>query len=180
MAAPPHRRFCYTPQSPERQPARSLACTGSDEPDPWRGFSPRGVGPRSPSPTTNDSDEECDRVRIMIAGPPKAGNVWLKCILGHIYDLRPLLKHETPQRPQFHLLKAWLEDGNFPDGTIFHQHYDYKDELADLDRCGARAHGHHHPRSVRRVRLLLFHHPAAQGRWPPQRPAHRRHGRQAA
>jgi len=52
--------------------------------------------------------------------------------LGHIYGLRPLTKQETPQRPQFHLLKAWLEGGKFPDGTIFHQHYDYKDELADL------------------------------------------------
>ncbi len=71
-------------------------------------------------------------MRIMIAGPPKAGNVWLKCILGHIYDLRPLTKKETPQRPQFHLFKAWLEAGNYPDGTIFHQHYDYKDELVDL------------------------------------------------
>lgn len=71
-------------------------------------------------------------MRIMIAGPPKAGNVWLKCILGHIYDLRPLTKKETPQRPQFHLLKAWLEAGNYPDGTIFHQHYDYKEELVEL------------------------------------------------
>lgn len=71
-------------------------------------------------------------MRIIIAGPPKAGNVWLKCILGHIYDLRPLTKLETPKRPQFHLLKAWLEGGNFPDGTIFHQHYDYQDELVDL------------------------------------------------
>ena len=71
-------------------------------------------------------------MRIMIAGPPKAGNVWLKCLLGQIYELRPLSRQETPQRPQFHLLKAWLEGGHFPDGTIFHQHYDYKDELADL------------------------------------------------
>ncbi len=71
-------------------------------------------------------------MRIMIAGPPKAGNVWLKCLLGQIYGLRPLARHETPPRPQFHLLKAWLEGGHFPEGTIFHQHYDYKEELADL------------------------------------------------
>ena len=71
-------------------------------------------------------------MRIMIAGPPKAGNVWLKCLLGQIYGLRPLSKSETPQRPQLDLLKAWLEEGKFPDGTIFHQHYDYKEELADL------------------------------------------------
>src|SRR5215211_4144185 len=68
----------------------------------------------------------------MIAGPPKAGNVWLKCLLGHIYELRPLTKHETPKRPLFHHLKAWVEGDNFPDGTIFHQHYDYREELVDL------------------------------------------------
>jgi hypothetical protein len=71
-------------------------------------------------------------VRIIIAGPPKAGNVWLKCLLSNIYQLRPLSNQETPERPQIHLLKAWLEAGNFPEGTIFHQHYDYKDELVDL------------------------------------------------
>jgi len=71
-------------------------------------------------------------VRIVIAGPPKAGNVWLKCLLGTIYDLRPLTTQETPRRPQVDLLRAWLNEGNFPDGTIFHQHYDYSDELADL------------------------------------------------
>jgi hypothetical protein len=71
-------------------------------------------------------------VRIIIAGPPKAGNVWLKCLLAHIYDLRPLLNRETPDRPQLHLLQEWVAAGSFPDGTIFHQHFDYSDELADL------------------------------------------------
>lgn len=71
-------------------------------------------------------------MRIMIAGPPKAGNVWLKCLLGQIYGLRPLSRNETPQRPQLDLLKTWLQGGGFPDGTIFHQHYDFKPELADL------------------------------------------------
>ena len=56
-------------------------------------------------------DEECVRVRIVIAGPPKAGNVWLKCILSHIYDLRPLLNRETPQRPMFQQFKDWVEAG---------------------------------------------------------------------
>ena len=71
-------------------------------------------------------------MRIIIAGPPKAGNVWLKCILGHLYDLRPLGNRETPPRPQLHLFREWIEGGNFPDGAIFHQHYDYSPELADL------------------------------------------------
>jgi hypothetical protein len=106
-----------------------LACTGSLEPGSWRGIP-------VPSELTlliaERAYEECDRVRIMIAGPPKAGNVWLKCLLGQIYGLRPLSRNETPQRPQLHLLKTWLEEGNFPDGTIFHQHYDYSEELADL------------------------------------------------
>ncbi len=71
-------------------------------------------------------------MRIIIAGPPKAGNVWLKCILAHIYDLRPLTNRETPKRPQLHLFQEWVAAGGFPDGAIFHQHYDYRDELADL------------------------------------------------
>jgi len=71
-------------------------------------------------------------VRIIIAGPPKAGNVWLKCILAHIYDLRPLTNRETPARPQFHLFKEWVDSGGFPDDTLFHQHYDYRTELVDL------------------------------------------------
>jgi hypothetical protein len=71
-------------------------------------------------------------VRVIIAGPPKAGNVWLKCILAHIYGLRPLSNRETPQRPQLHLFQEWVAAGGFPDGTIFHQHYDYSPELVDL------------------------------------------------
>ena len=76
--------------------------------------------------------EENGPVRIIIAGPPKAGNVWLKCILGHIYDLRPLTNRETPQRPQSQLFREWVAADKFPDETVFHQHYDYSDELADV------------------------------------------------
>jgi hypothetical protein len=107
----------------------SLACNGSLELDPWRGIR------KPPGLTQLDAErvhEECHSVRIMIAGPPKAGNVWLKCILGNIYELRPLTRQETPQRPQLHLLQEWLKASNFPDGTIFHQHYDYSEELVDL------------------------------------------------
>src|SRR5215218_8447099 len=84
----------------------SLACTGfrepggSWEPGPWRGIPGAAGGTRLGA---DRAEQECDRVRIMIAGPPKAGNVWLKCLLGHIYGLRPLTRDETPQRPQFHL-----------------------------------------------------------------------------
>ena len=75
---------------------------------------------------------ESRSVRIVIAGPPKAGNVWLKCLIANIFDLRQLTSKETPERPRLDLLREWVAAGRFPDGTVFHQHYDYSDELADL------------------------------------------------
>ena len=70
-------------------------------------------------------------MRIIIAGPPKAGNVWLKCILGTMYGLRPLGLQETPARPRLELFQEWAAKGGFGDGSIFHQHYDYSPELCD-------------------------------------------------
>jgi hypothetical protein len=70
-------------------------------------------------------------VRIVIAGPPKTGNMWLKCLLGRAYGLRWLRPHETPERADLPSLRAWLATSRFPDDTIFHQHYDYSPELAD-------------------------------------------------
>jgi hypothetical protein len=70
-------------------------------------------------------------VRIVIAGPPKTGNVWLKCLLSTAYGLRALGPGKVPERPEYSLFKAWVEQGGFPDGAVFHQHYDYSDDLAD-------------------------------------------------
>ena len=70
-------------------------------------------------------------MRIVIAGPPKTGNMWLKCLLGQAYGLRWLRPFETPERPDLPSLTSWLAAGRFPDGTIFHQHYDYRPEIAD-------------------------------------------------
>jgi hypothetical protein len=67
-------------------------------------------------------------MRIVIAGPPKTGNVWLKCMLGSIYDLKWVKNSELPRRDVTHF-KEWVERGGFPDGTIFHQHYRYSDEF---------------------------------------------------
>lgn len=69
-------------------------------------------------------------MRIVIAGPPKTGNMWLKCLLGRAYGLRWLRPFETPERPDFAALQPWLAAGRFPNGTIFHQHYEYSPELA--------------------------------------------------
>jgi hypothetical protein len=71
-------------------------------------------------------------VRVVIAGPPKAGNVWLKCLLSTAYGLRVLGSGQFPERPVLDLFQRWVEQGGFPDGSVFHQHYDYSDELCDL------------------------------------------------
>lgn len=70
-------------------------------------------------------------MRIAIAGPPKTGNVWLKCLLAAIYDLRPLGPKLSPARPEFDVFRAWVAAGGFRDGSVFHQHYDYSPALAD-------------------------------------------------
>lgn len=68
-------------------------------------------------------------MRILIAAPPKAGNMWLKCLLGHIYGLRWLKQGETPPRADLDSFRDWVAAGGFADNTIFHQHYDYSDDL---------------------------------------------------
>lgn len=70
-------------------------------------------------------------MRIVIAGPPKTGNMWLKCLLGRAYGLRWLRPFETPGRPDHAALREWLAAGRFPDDTIYHQHYDYAPALAE-------------------------------------------------
>jgi hypothetical protein len=70
-------------------------------------------------------------LRIVIGGPPKTGNMWLKCLLGRAYGLRWLRSFETPERADLPALTSWLASNRFPDGTIFHQHYDYSAEVAD-------------------------------------------------
>jgi len=78
-------------------------------------------------------------VRIVIAGPPKTGNMWLKCLLGRAYGLRWLRSFETPASADLPSLRTWLADARFRDGTIFHQHYDFAPEIADaLDAVPAR------------------------------------------
>ena len=58
--------------------------------------------------------------------------MWLKCLLGTIYDLEWIKHGEVPERPQVDELRAWLARGGFRDGTIFHQHYEYSVEFCDL------------------------------------------------
>ncbi len=58
-------------------------------------------------------------MRIIVASPPKTGNVWVKHLLSKIYGLEIL----TPEPSDTETLKAFVEKGLFKEGTIFHQHF---------------------------------------------------------
>ncbi len=68
-------------------------------------------------------------MRIVVASPPKMGNKWLKCLLGTLYGLKWLKGDDTPPSNPLQF-KAWVDAGNFPDGTIFHQHCRYTPRMA--------------------------------------------------
>lgn len=69
-------------------------------------------------------------MRIVIAGPPKTGNVWLKCLLAAAYGLEPIGPREAPA-PTLDAFVAWVGRGRFRDDTIFHRHFAYSPALAD-------------------------------------------------
>lgn len=79
-------------------------------------------------------------MRIVLAGPPKTGNVWLKCLLADIYGLRPLPPKSVPlegntvkkQRVTPSAFVDWANSGKFDDGSIFHQHYQFSEEICDV------------------------------------------------
>jgi hypothetical protein len=58
-------------------------------------------------------------MRIIVAGPPKTGNIWITCLLSEIYTLNTLYR---PPATDVEFDRA-VRDGWFPDGSIFHQHY---------------------------------------------------------
>lgn len=69
-------------------------------------------------------------MRIVIAAPPKAGNSWVKCLLATMYDLTWLRGSQTPESATLEAFQTWAERGDFPDNSIFHQHYPYSDAIA--------------------------------------------------
>ncbi len=71
-------------------------------------------------------------MRILVAAPPKTGNMWLKCLLGTIYELRWLKPHQAPREASLSAFRDWVAGGGFVDGTIYHQHYQFSDEICDI------------------------------------------------
>ncbi len=70
-------------------------------------------------------------MRIVINGPPKQGNRWLKCLLSTVYDLEVLGGSKTPPTwPEE--WRSWIEAGGWPDGTIFHQHNRFSRKLVKI------------------------------------------------
>jgi hypothetical protein len=69
-------------------------------------------------------------MRIVISSAPKAGNKWLKCLLGSIYELEWLLGERTG-RAAGGRFRDRFAAGGFPDGSIMHQHRRYSERLVD-------------------------------------------------
>lgn len=67
-------------------------------------------------------------MRILIAGPPRAGNRWLKCLLAEIYGLNILEK--VPN--SLDGIQQKIQDGWYAEDAIFHQHLEPTSELMDL------------------------------------------------
>ena len=70
-------------------------------------------------------------MRIVISSPPKMGNRWIKCLLSRVYDLKWINGDDSPNT-NFRRFRQFVNEGRFPDGTIFHQHCQYKPKMCDV------------------------------------------------
>ena len=68
------------------------------------------------------------KLRIVIASPPKTGNVWVKNLLAEIYDLNIF----AGPKPSPEELKKFFTTEIFQDNSIFHEHYRASEELFAL------------------------------------------------
>jgi hypothetical protein len=70
-------------------------------------------------------------MRIVISSPPKMGNKWIKCLLSRVYDLEWIVGDDSPDTNIKRFLQ-FVNEGRFPDNTIFHQHRRYDPRLCNL------------------------------------------------
>lgn len=59
------------------------------------------------------------------------GNKWLKCLLSRVYDLKWVIGDESPNT-NIEKFTRFVEEGRFPDNTIFHQHCKFKPAIVDV------------------------------------------------
>jgi hypothetical protein len=71
-------------------------------------------------------------MRIVVSAPPKSGNHWIGCLLSTIYGLQWPTPggHAATANPES--LAAFVADGGFPDGSMFHHHTRYHQRLCDI------------------------------------------------
>ena len=70
--------------------------------------------------------ESGDHLRILVAGPPKTGNVWLEKLLSLAFDLewiRQAPSYDFWSRHDLSGLEAFIADGGFRPSSICHQHF---------------------------------------------------------
>src|SRR5687768_14822783 len=72
--------------------------------------------------------------RILVAGPPKPGNMWIKCVLAHVCGLRCLEPRDELDGAGLEALRAFVARGGFAPGTIVHRHYRPSPELSEIAR----------------------------------------------
>jgi hypothetical protein len=73
--------------------------------------------------------QPAQNLRIVVAAPPKTGNMWIKCLLASIYDLQWLPSASIPRDSSPEAFRELVEGGTFPRGSIFHRHYAYSSEF---------------------------------------------------
>jgi hypothetical protein len=71
-------------------------------------------------------------MRIVVSAPPKSGNHWIGCLLSTIYDLQWPTPggHAATASPE--TLTAFVGEGRFPDGSMFHHHSRFTRRLCDV------------------------------------------------
>ncbi|MGI8825033.1 MAG: sulfotransferase domain-containing protein [Chloroflexota bacterium] len=67
-------------------------------------------------------------MRIIVAGQPKTGNVWVKHILASLYDLEVAAE---PPAGSAEALQAFVEENRFKPDSIFHEHFWPSDAFFD-------------------------------------------------
>lgn len=77
-------------------------------------------------------------MRIVISSAPKMGNHWIKCLLAQVYDVEWLPGKAKAANTRPDSFRRWVAAGEFPDGSIFHQHCRFNRWLADeIEAAGA-------------------------------------------
>jgi hypothetical protein len=71
-------------------------------------------------------------MRIVVSAPPKSGNHWIGCLLSTLYGLEWPTPGGHAAARGADSLRAFVEAGKFPDGSMFHHHTRFNRRLCDV------------------------------------------------